>query len=1147
MELQDGDNAAMLVGGKRSDAVAASSDEAIAKALAKSTPTGENAPAAEMSEGGRTVGAISSATPAPEMRKARFTEASVEVIGENNIDVEDEQALLAHAARTARHAPVGGSSFQPEARESSAPSSNGVSVVSFSISAGEGRNIILRNLVGKVAANLSLRIQTWHQGDEPPATPMQMLDCFADEGHRIGAYYLMRAVSVCFYLAMPPPVALKLASRWVLAMNKHESASNVDIFDSDKVDLFKLLPEGDQKRSPIQFIHLFHTMFSMLGKFNLPIEFLFDKALHMPVMGPAEYAKLLSELKKQWAPGKSIADLDETALSALMGAAGITDRKLLTNVVLPMAITHVSSVSTSPAVPTVYQLVVDRIENAMPGASTAMPTISPVTGFTPYDIDGEESTERRSMASARSKRGDDPTDSRGRVHTCYSALLESAAQESVQRGLLKGLFFHPVFVSTLAPLVLNIAKATRAQANGENATPINASAFISTLLRLDKNDPLSCEAYFDMRPLLSTKDKMKLATAIQRRHLAWDHVEVVAAVEEHENPSIMAIYMARGRPDKWQPWTKADHRRRVQPGVWVAKVPESDSSAEFWSSRRELGYLESLDPDDPDSARVYCYNSHEVGLDDEGSRSVPLERVGLLNVHLGKAGGLNFGLEAIMNLEGVLLPDISHPMFFGIVDARHSCDGRFWIEVLPAFHLLTGDSDELVSFDPSIVLCQLPHSYIGMTLATDKLDIRNDFLFSGMGVVRDRSYGMTSCGTGGIWAITTPHSAGSYFYGRTMIEDTSTSHQKFFDEGKCSVYLPIKRAGDQLMKAVPKVSANYLEALERWDTGAVQILLSLSIPSKRFWAVLLFMILVCVCVLLPLFTTASARVFFRVLADRITGRPMNPFAIAELEHNAVTDVAILAFSFGVLLFFFGTLAVLSICSPRKLNFMLRHLIVLFNSIYPFNAFATLFWVSLPPWLCFSASFPFTLSILPATVGSLFLRIIEFAIVGKMKKDAEQQGATLSESSIYRSQQLDLVTVPIKLRALAAGIRGGIRDIYYYHDNSWWESFGGGHAKSSVQAWLLLVCTMMTLSLIVGPIQLLYPIIMKEDYTQRVFPVAFGMLQAALNLYVLYDPTMYLLKDKGDRPSFSLRYVNLAIILVITVGAFALYSRQMTLL
>lgn len=42
------------------------------------------------------------------------------------------------------------------------------------------------------------------------------------------------------------------------------------------------------------------------------------------------------------------------------------------------------------------------------------------------------------------------------------------------------------------------------------------------------------------------------------------------------------------------------------------------------------------------------------------------------------------------------------------VDARHACDNRWWLSVLPTFHLLTGNSDEHVTFDPEIVLCQVP-------------------------------------------------------------------------------------------------------------------------------------------------------------------------------------------------------------------------------------------------------------------------------------------------------------------------------------------------------------------------------------------------------------------------------------------------------
>ena len=54
---------------------------------------------------------------------------------------------------------------------------NGMSTVTFSISAGEGRNIVLRNLLGKIAANLQL-LSSLPDAD----TPLQTIDGFADEG-----------------------------------------------------------------------------------------------------------------------------------------------------------------------------------------------------------------------------------------------------------------------------------------------------------------------------------------------------------------------------------------------------------------------------------------------------------------------------------------------------------------------------------------------------------------------------------------------------------------------------------------------------------------------------------------------------------------------------------------------------------------------------------------------------------------------------------------------------------------------------------------------------------------------------------------------------------------------------------------------------
>merc|ERR1719502_1798194 len=103
-----------------------------------------------------------------------------------------------------------------------------------------------------------------------------------------------------------------------------------------------------------------------------------------------------------------------------------------------------------------------------------------------------------------------------------------------------------------------------------------------------------------------------------------------------------------------------------------------------------------------------------------------------------------------------------------------------------------------------------------------------------MACFRDRCHGMTSCGTGGIWSITSPDGVEDYFFGRTMIEDTTSTH-KYFLQGFYSTYLPPLTASKQLMRAVPKIGANYVDALERWDTGAIQSLLTQGFPRVWFW------------------------------------------------------------------------------------------------------------------------------------------------------------------------------------------------------------------------------------------------------------------------------------------------------------------------
>ena len=112
---------------------------------------------------------------------------------------------------------------------------------------------------------------------------------------------------------------------------------------------------------------------------------------------------------------------------------------------------------------------------------------------------------------------------------------------------------------------------------------------------------------------------------------------------------------------------------------------------------------------------------------------------------------------------------------------------------------------------------------------------------------------MTSCGTGGIWALTSNENVDDFFFGRTMIEDTTSTH-KYFLQGFYSKYIPPLRSSKQLMRAVPKVSANYLEALERWDTGAVQSLLTQGIPRAWFWCTFAFLLSLVFAVVAPALT-----------------------------------------------------------------------------------------------------------------------------------------------------------------------------------------------------------------------------------------------------------------------------------------------------
>jgi hypothetical protein len=226
---------------------------------------------------------------------------------------------------------------------------------------------------------------------------------------------------------------------------------------------------------------------------------------------------------------------------------------------------------------------------------------------------------------------------------------------------------------------------------------------------------------------------------------------------------VRAIYAARGNPSKWLAWTKANHRREMQAGTWISRIPgaapadvpaddapaannsiqgartvpspitstSSDSqhhlnkrsswssrgpgggiscaeeAEQFWANRETVGLLHDVHQDG--SARVRFYekpqlpDKHsppemEAAPDLRELQEIPaaeLQKHDLLNTHLGKAGGLNFGLQAVvytLNAEAAFkarphdkFPSRTRPLFFGIIDARHTSSEQFWQKVMPCF------------------------------------------------------------------------------------------------------------------------------------------------------------------------------------------------------------------------------------------------------------------------------------------------------------------------------------------------------------------------------------------------------------------------------------------------------------------------------
>lgn len=225
------------------------------------------------------------------------------------------------------------------------------------------------------------------------------------------------------------------------------------------------------------------------------------------------------------------------------------------------------------------------------------------------------------------------------------------------------------------------------------------------------------------------------------------------------------------------------------------------------------------------------------------TKTIPVAKLKLLEMNRGKAGAMNTyadilrikAMQYVAENSLVRFPQI----IFGIVDARHMLAEPtiFFNEALPYFAIneLTGrplkqfgehhsiptsaggnergvDSSAGSGSGSMCMLVQYPQYFTNVN-HEDYLDNRNAAYYTIWQALRDAGKVCTSSGSNAIWEISNP----SFEFATTSrIEDTGTSH-KYLTQ--CTtVAMPCFVA-----YGIAKKTEDYLEAVYRWSTGAVEL------------------------------------------------------------------------------------------------------------------------------------------------------------------------------------------------------------------------------------------------------------------------------------------------------------------------------------
>ena len=275
---------------------------------------------------------------------------------------------------------------------------------------------------------------------------------------------------------------------------------------------------------------------------------------------------------------------------------------------------------------------------------------------------------------------------------------------------------------------------------------------------------------------------------------------------------------------------------RIVPGSIVYRLPDRDGPAadytEEWLAARAAPMKVLRFEDTKDGRFVYVT---KFVVDSIDTAVVPpcyrLDQIALLEQNRGKAGALNVYAD-YLRCKAIQWCSNKPPaqIFHGIIDARHmlSEPDIFWNDAIPFFSVNAETKKPTRRFGrasgdvPQCLLVQYPQFFSNVT-RDDFLDNKNSAYYTVWQTLRDCAKTVTSSGTNAIWDITDP----TFKYATTSrIEDTGTT-QKYLHEA-ITVHLPCFVA-----YGIAKQTEDYIEAVYRWSTGAVELFWS-TLPTSSF-------------------------------------------------------------------------------------------------------------------------------------------------------------------------------------------------------------------------------------------------------------------------------------------------------------------------